>query len=227
MCFRKYISKILHFSLALFSKVLKKRGNIYMFHSVGDNRHKLNVSVSSFERFLQSLKKEKICRLENWEEFDDCICLTFDDVPDSFYYNAYPLLVRYSIPFTLFISLNLLDSESFLTTEMLLEIAHNPLCTVGSHGCKHQFYSSLSKDEIAEELLSSKRTLENLLNQDVELFAFPYGSFYASGFCNKKKVKDYYKYGFSTVASPISKPNLLPLYFLPRICVDEALIGNQ
>lgn len=192
-----------------------------MFHSIGDSRHDFNISVDSFSRFVEAIKRANVIRLEEWESQEGFVCLTFDDVADSFYYNAYPLLKKYSIPFTIFVSCSLLNKESYITTEMLKEIAECELCTIGSHGNKHLFFAGLSKEDAIEDLLTSKDTLEKLTRKSIQLYAFPYGSLYACGFKRKRLVGAFYKYGFGTVASPITRPSLLPFFFLPRINVEN------
>ena len=59
----------------------------------------------------------------------------------------------------------------------------------------------------------------------VEMFAFPYGSYYACGYANKHLAGDVYKYAFGTVACPITKPSLLKIYYLPRINVDMEFLN--
>lgn len=218
---RRLIGKIFHTVFEVWAKVLKQRGRVYMFHSVGDARHDFNISVESFERFLASLKRNKVIRLEEWEKKEGYVCLTFDDVADSFYYNAYPLLKEYRIPFTIFVSCSLLDTEGFITTDMLREIAECELSTIGSHGWSHTFYADFSKENAIVDLSSSKKKLEEVTHRSIEMYAFPYGSVYACGLNNKKQVGVVYKYGYGTIATPITKPSLLPNYFLPRIKVGE------
>ena len=60
----------------------------------------------------------------------------------------------------------------------------------------------------------------------VELFAYPYGSYYACGYTHKHLAETIYKYAFGTVACPITKPSLLNNYFLPRINADVEFINN-
>ena len=191
-----------------------------MFHSVGDEHHEFNVSINSFERFIESIKGSNIVRLEDYKKGNNFICLTFDDVADSFYYNAYPLLKKNKIPFTIFVSCDLLDREHYLSTAMLKEVSECDLCTIGSHGWHHSYYTDLKTREIEDELSSSRARLEELTNKKVELFAFPFGSIYACGLWNRKYVKKYYRYGFGTISAPVSKVCLLPDYYLPRICVN-------
>ena len=221
---RRITGKILHVSLSMLSKILPYKGVVYMFHSIGDERHALFISQTSFVKFIKKIDKEKVVRLEEWEQHQNFVCLTFDDVAASFYYNAFPILKKYGLPFTIFVSCSLLDKDKYITTEMLKEIASYELCTVGSHGWHHSKFVEFEKTDSLKELSESKAFLENIVKKQVRLFAFPFGSFYACGFKRKRKLLNYYQYGFSTVSVPFTKPLLLREYFLPRTNVTESLI---
>lgn len=218
---KRILSKLIHTYYRFFSFFLRERGYIFMFHSIGGEKDFFNITVEQFEQILKRLKEKNVARLEEWENQKDFVCLTFDDVPKSFFTYAYPLLKEYNLPFTIFVSCSLLDSEGYITTEMLKEMAYCELCTVGSHGRSHGYFYMFNEKEAREDLESSKKQLESLICKSVELYAFPYGSYYACGFNHKHLVSNYYKYGFGTVAVPITNPSLLPMYFLPRINVTE------
>lgn len=219
--FRRIAGKSVHKLNEYCCKLLQERGRVYMFHSIGDERHDMSLSTAAFEFFLQSIKQQPIIRLEEWQNHSDFACFTFDDVPDSFYYNALPLLKKYRMPFTIFVSCSLLNTEGFITTEMLKEIAECELCTIGSHGWKHSFFADFNREEAESDLRNSKEQLGELTQRIIDIYAFPYGSVYACGMGNKRIVGQNYKYGFGTIATPITKPSLLPIYYLPRIAVTE------
>lgn len=222
---RRLLGKMIHEVIILLSKILPEKGRVYTMHSIGDNRHALHISTNAFRAFLESIKDKNIVRLENWEKSKNFVCLTFDDVASSFYYNAFPLLKHYKMPFTVFVSCSLLDKNKYLTTEMLREIAACELCTVGSHGFEHSYFRNFNYKEATSDLKSSKRVLENLVGREVSVYAFPYGSLYACGFSRKNLIREYYKYGFGTIKAPINKWCVLPKYYLPRISVLEELKG--
>ena len=221
---RRFKSKIKQEAITLLSGMLPVKGRVFMMHSIGDDRHKLSISKEYFNEFIRKVKNKRILHLGEWDNKNDFICLTFDDVADSFYYNAFPVLKQYGIPFTIFVSCELLDKEKYITTEMLKEMSSNELCTVGSHGLHHSMFVEFSKEEAIRELSESKTYLETIVNKPVTLFAFPYGSYYACGFSGKKRVLDFYDYGFSTVSISVTKPLITGKYFLPRINVTESLI---
>ena len=220
------ISKSLYVAISTLSKLFPQRGTIYMMHSVGDDRHSFNISKEAFRLFIEKIHNKNVVKLEEWGSHSDFICLTFDDVADSFYYNAYPLLKQNNIPFTLFVSCSLLNQEKYITTEMLKDLASCDLCTVGSHGFQHIPFASLNEEEAKKDLIDSKKQIENIIGRDIKLYAFPHGTFYKCGYIRKHLVKDYYKYGFGTISTAITKPSLLKSYFLPRVNVTELFIKN-
>lgn len=199
-----------------------------MFHNVGDDGMKYNVSVEMFRQFMTHIYKKNIIRLVDWEESEtDFYALTFDDVPESFYKNAYPILKEFNIPFTIFVSIDLLDKPGFITTSQLIELSKCSLCTVGSHGNEHKYVSNLSIEEFESDIIQAKEFLQYKIGRQIDLYAFPYGSFYACGFRKQKHTMVAYKYAFSTIPICITSPLILSECFLPRINVDEKLIASM
>lgn len=197
-----------------------------MLHWVGDEvqdeeTEPYRISTDQCKKFLQWLKGKNTIRLENWEKEQDFFALTIDDVPENFYHNAYPLLEEAGIPFTLFVNTLLLDSQGFITRAQLLEMSQSRLCTIGSHGVSHGEFALLNKEQALRDLQDSKRKLEQIIGKPVEMFAYPYGSYYACGYANKHLAGEVYKYAFGTVACSITKPSFLKNYYLPRINVDK------
>lgn len=228
---QRIISKCCHLFHINVAKCFPSQGKVLMLHWVGDKVlddecEPFRISVAQCKRLLLWLKSKNTIRLENWEQSEDFYALTIDDVPENFYHNAFPLLKEYGIPFTLFVNVSLLDKEGFITKKQLLEMSQCDLCTVGSHGVNHGEYALLKKGDALRDLKESKRVLEQLIGKPVEMYAFPYGSYYACGYANKYLAGDVYKYAFSTIACPITKPLLLKRFFLPRINVNVEFINS-
>lgn len=224
----RVIGKIIHLFIECCSNFGKTLSTVYMLHNIGgENGDIYNLSIPDFELFLTKLKKYEVVDIYKCKYLSlSKAVITFDDVPSNFYDNAFPILVKYNYPFTLFISTSLVDTPGYLSSEQLLELSTHPLCTIGSHGVNHCEYRLLSSTQIEEELIYSKNYLSTLLNREISVFAFPYGSFSACGFSNKSIVCGVYDYGFSSVQASIKKHGLLPNYFLPRINVTRELIST-
>ena len=224
---RRILSKVIHVFLTRISRFHKERGTIFMFHDVGgDDSYSFNITVDEFKIFLDKISSRKVVPLSDMYKQEDGCFITFDDVPSSFYKNAYPILQEKKIPFTLFIATDLIGKDGFLSQAQIIELAKSPLCTVGSHGISHRMFYKKNKKEFLEELIESKLKLEQLINKEVEFFAFPYGSYFACGYRYKSLVLKYYKYGFSTINATLSSSKLFKKYFLPRINVSHEFINE-
>jgi peptidoglycan/xylan/chitin deacetylase (PgdA/CDA1 family) len=158
-------------------------------------------------------------------KFDGQFVITFDDVHESVYKYAYPLLKSRNIPFALFVNLSLLDTPNFITTPQLIEMAKCHLCTIGSHGINHVFYRNLKRNQCSAELESSKKNLEFLIKKPIDFFAFPYGSLVACSFRNITEAKgSNYKMAFSTIPSGVWHSPIINKYFIPRVNVSNKVI---
>lgn len=194
---------------------------VYMFHSIDDGKTDTKSFVSnksSFAKFLENEISDRTpCALS--ELFSDSkekrFALTFDDVFENVYTNAYPILKKLGIPFTLFVSSGFIGKEGYLTAEQLKEIASDALCTVGAHTVNHPLLRRAKNSY--EEIVRSKAELEGILGKEVKYFAYPYGSVYA---CSGKNIRQAKKAGFEAAFSTLR--GVLPSnknayrFFLPR-----------
>ena len=144
--------------------------------------------------------------------------VTFDDVPEDVYHNAYPYLNEHNIPFTLFVSQCYIDQPHFLTKDQIMEMDRNPLCTVGAHTLTHPFLRySVNK---GMELSESKRQLEELLGHEVLYMAYPYGKRQAvSHKIQRQAMRAGYRCAFGTINVPITDHTGKQLFYLPRVVI--------
>jgi len=119
------------------------------------------------------------------------VAVTFDDGYYSFIENALPELTQRKIPVTIFVPAGRLgqkpdwlssnyshfSGEIVMTSDNLKKLTDEHLVTVGSHGLTHNDLVHLEEKEILKEMFESKYTLENILQRNIELLSFPYGSY--------------------------------------------------
>jgi peptidoglycan/xylan/chitin deacetylase (PgdA/CDA1 family) len=101
--------------------------------------------------------------------------ITFDDGWDGTFTHALPVLQKYDLEATLFVTTNLLGKPGFMKAEDLKNLPTN--LKIGSHAHTHTMLDELSYREVEEELKLSKKILEDLTGSEVNTFAFPGGSF--------------------------------------------------
>ena len=144
-----------------------------MLHHVSAGKYSPCVlSTENFIGFLDSNQKyisiDELLK-SSASKYKDAIAITIDDGLYDLYTVAYPLLLERKIPFTAFVSADLLDQEGYITTEQLKEMSRNPLVTIGSHGCTHKCLDELSIEEQIYEINESKQKLEALIEKEIKL----------------------------------------------------------
>lgn len=207
----------------------KENGSIIlMYHHVTDIPVAVDSSckctISEFKKSIRDIKDQGYSFVHADVFFNDlknnrvrkCVLMTFDDVPDDFYYNAYPILKDNEIPFMLFITINYIGKEGFLDASKIVELNNDPLCTIGAHTLTHPLLRQVNNSY--EEIRKSKDYLEHLLCKSVDYFAYPYGRQSAVSRRVMREVeKAGFKCAFGTIQVPISDCSIKHVYYLPRM----------
>lgn len=205
-------------------------GLILMYHSIDDeNEGRTNSCKHTKKEFISTIQRLKIegyqfvsiasaleiIKNKNRSRF---AVVTFDDVPEDVYHNAYPYLAENGIPFTLFVSQCYIDQPQFLTKNQIIEMDKNPLCTIGAHTLTHpNLRFSVNK---GMELSESKRQLEEFLGHEVLYMAYPYGKRQAvSHKVQRQAMRAGYRCAFGTINVPITDHTGKQLFYLPRVVI--------
>lgn len=207
----------------------EKKGNILMFHEIKKDLTKCHdencaLKPRSFETLVSSfVTKVKIGHINNIElETDPFNVITFDDAYEEVFSFAYPILKSNNLPFTIFVTYELIDKKGYLTTSMINELANDNLCTIGSHTLTHPILRKCNGVQAQREIKESKLLLEKKIGKDVKYFAYPYGSIYACSLRDINLAKAAgYEMAFSTLNAPVTEFNLRNKFFIPRININE------
>lgn len=155
-------------------KILEYKKKGYSFVSIDDVSYRFRPQTPS--RHPQGgMKKGKL------------ICITFDDGYRDNHALAYPMLTRIGVPFTVYVTTGFVDNrlpmwwypgqQLGISTDELLALDANPLCTIGAHTVSHPKLDTLPYDEQYKEIADSKMELERLLGHPVKHFSFPHGAY--------------------------------------------------
>ena len=203
------------------------QGKVYMFHNVNDEQDTYAISKENFRTFVEYLvKNKKVVYIETLirEKDPDNVVITFDDVYESVYQNAYPILKEKGFPFYLFLCDEYLNKENYVSSDMVKEMLRDSKAILGSHRMKHELSRFSDETKIREDMKESKKKLEEEFGVKVDAFAFPYGSMYA---CSEKNIEDaleIYKYVFMTY--PISYDENMKRV-LPRINMNDVTFERE
>jgi peptidoglycan/xylan/chitin deacetylase (PgdA/CDA1 family) len=210
----------------------KSIGRVLMFHQVNDEKYwkykDISITREHFKKLIETLSANDFIFssindiYEKKQLTDKSIILTFDDGFACVYEFVAKYLFDRRIPFTCFITVNFLNRPIYLTSEQLIDLSTNNLCTIGAHSVSH-LNLRMQKDLISKnEILNSKKLIEDKIIRSVDYFSFPYGSIYAVSLREIKFVRESgYKLAFSSVNGCLSRHLLEERYFLPRINANE------
>jgi peptidoglycan/xylan/chitin deacetylase (PgdA/CDA1 family) len=121
------------------------------------------------------------------EPRERAIALTFDDAYASVYEHAFPVLKQYGLRATLFVItryMGKLDDWDVnfghirfphMTAEQVVRLAAEGW-EIGSHSMRHLDLSRLSQNLLEEEVMGSRRTLEQLTGQKICTISYPFGN---------------------------------------------------
>lgn len=151
------------------------------------------VNIKSFEEQIKFIserynavsEKDIISAVERRGKMPEFpIWITFDDGYKDNYTNAFPILKKYSIPATFFVTTGYVnktatpevhfDNDIFMNWQEIKEVAEEGI-SIGAHTVSHRILSTLSDREVEKEIIESKNEIEQRLGKSVISFAYPVG----------------------------------------------------
>jgi peptidoglycan/xylan/chitin deacetylase (PgdA/CDA1 family) len=163
------------FILNFHSIFLQNERNKYHYDPV------YSISLIQFEYYLNWIHSKKIT-CANWENIlknkyssNDEIAISFDDGHLSDYELAIPLLTHFKIDACFFIIADIIQKDQN-ARERIKKISDLGF-TIGSHGLTHKKLTKLNYNEQKNELIESKKIIEDCIGKKIHFIAFPKGRY--------------------------------------------------
>ena len=189
-------------------------GKILLYHAVCEDQNfptgaGTNVTPENFERQMTFLRRRFI--LSSIEELPadgsrGTAAVTFDDGYADNYTTAYPIIKKYGVPVTFFLTVGMTGKEwdfpdgpyPGLSWENIRTMNDDPLISFESHGFQHLDLTRLSEEDFSTEIKSSRIILEKNIGGTVRFFSYPHGSF------NERIIEQVKEAGYQGAFSVIS-----------------------
>ena len=178
------VAKVISDTLGRISRETGTR--ILMYHSLGpavdNDRYGIysmdeDVFFSQMRWLVDTVDINKEGLLGESEKSNEVI-ITFDDGFSDTYTVAAPIMQNLGIPFNVFVSPALIESNDkrYLNRSALLELSRLQGCKIGAHGYSHCRLTKCSDEDLQTELEHSKLWLEDLLSIPIDMMSYPHGA---------------------------------------------------
>ncbi len=183
---------LIPFVALVLSPLLKSRlhssGRIFVLHSARPSFSEVSSTTPrQLQRFLDLVATSGLHFGSLEEALDDnsCVALTFDDGYDDLL-DIWPLLRERGVPVTIFLPTRYIglanDWDNFISAGKRRHLSADQVrklvdegAAFGSHSHTHRDLTALSSPEALDDLLTSKRLLEDLTLHRVDYLAYPFG----------------------------------------------------
>jgi peptidoglycan/xylan/chitin deacetylase (PgdA/CDA1 family) len=168
---------------------------VLLYHSVGarldGGRLGLSGQVDAFAEQICWLRQESGLAIVSLTEGvarltvggldrGTAVAVTFDDGFRDTLTVATPVLERYAVPFTAFVTSRFLTDPPtpgvYLDAVELRALAGRPLAAIGAHGHTHRPLSRLDDDALLAELRLSSSTLAEVTGASPTMMSYPHGA---------------------------------------------------
>ena len=155
-----------------------------MYHSIDDSMPPsgMNTTVKKFEEQIEFMinngyKFYKISDLEkHWSENGRKAVITFDDGFANNHTHAFPVLRKYNVPATIYLSPSKPDQQ-FLSDAQIKEMQESGLVEFGAHTMNHINLTNVSDEEAKREIAESIKFVKEKTETQCSSFAYPYGRY--------------------------------------------------
>jgi len=220
---------------------LGSRASILSYHNIGNDGAFFTVSKSELERQLKYIKEHNVCivrlselarRLQGGKDISGCVALTFNDGYKSFYTELFPLLKKYEIPATIFITAEVLDTSiktsdghTFQTLSLaeVREMLGSGLVEFMPQAQHRTALHEVPFEHAVDRIQNARRDVEGITQKEARVFAYSKGRPTEQ---LAKHMREHNWLGAVTGYEGLVHPNIDP-FFLPRNAVDSRTTFTQ
>ena len=222
---------------------MDSRRAILTYHSLDESGSVISVRPERFVRQMEALAASglKVIALPQLRSTPPpCLALTFDDGFENFAEQGVPVLARYGFPATVFLVTSHCGARNDWPSQRpgipVLPLMDWPRIRelsragvdFGAHTATHPDLTRLAEARARDEILSSRRRIEDAAGCAVACFAYPYG---AVSEPVRAIVAEHFQVGCSArlgYVTPASRPEALErldAYYLSRPSMFGSLMG--
>lgn len=174
----------------------RNHAKILMFHRVNDyDKDPLTTPTSIFDEMIRELKEQYqivslghlVASIIGCHRLNGEVAVTFDDGYRDNLSCAAPVLKKYGVPATFFVTSGYINTDKVFPWDMTNPIANPPMTwsevreldklgfEIGAHTMTHADLGAVTLEEARREIRLGKQEIESELGKEIGAFAFPFG----------------------------------------------------
>lgn len=161
---------------------------VLMYHAVDDSGWRLSIPPAEFDSQMRHLKERQavvpladvVAYAKGEKELpSNAVAITFDDGYHDLVTNVLPVIRKYGLPITLFLTTNLDERTDPLGLPRVTEkdlgiLRESGLVSIESHGRTHPHLPRLTEEMVRKEVIGAKEALK-ARGLTTQYFAYPFG----------------------------------------------------
>ena len=206
---------------------------ILAYHRFGEGQFpSTSIRMKQFKSHIAELKRKRynilpiteiVQKINDGKKLPDfTVGISIDDAYSSVYEKAWPLLREAKIPFTLFISTDVVDRQAtgYMSWNQIRELKSAGV-TIGSQTKSHKHLPLISIEDVKQEIDKANVRISREIGSRPDLFAYPYGEYNSSV---RQLIKDRgFKAAFTQSSGALHK--FSDKFSLPRFALNERYGG--
>lgn len=165
---------------------------VLMYHRFGEeDLPSTSIRIDQFEAHLAELKSGSyqvlplsriVAALRDRKPLPDrAVAITIDDAYRSVYLEAWPRLRAAGLPFTLFVSTDVVQRSGgdYMSWDEIREMARGGV-EIGNQTASHDHLPTLPLDRVRDDIRAANARIEAEIGQKPTLLAYPYGEYSAA-----------------------------------------------
>lgn len=162
----------------------RNRPRVLTYHRFADEaRSPFSVSPATLDRHMAYLARKQLAAgtdmalavVEGRAENRRAVVVTMDDGDPTVIRDAAPIFERHRIPYAVYVVPGRIGRPEHMSVAELRTLADLGV-EIGSHTMTHRSVTQLSPRALAEELVGSKKAIEDITGRAVTSFAYPFGT---------------------------------------------------
>lgn len=152
-----------------------RRSKVFFYHDVDKKYTDMGTPFDIIKEHFRIIKEKGFSIVENIENKNNEVMICFDDGWAGIYDNK-SFFIENNIKPTVFLAVDLVGQEGYLTLAQIQELRDNGFHFEG-HTWSHKDLTTFNREGLVHEIIDSRNALEKIVGDKINALCFPMGRY--------------------------------------------------